>query len=115
MVGTTPMSEPSAPSVNSWLEDELYHQYLYDRQTVDSGWKQVFEADGLAVNGTSITAEPLLDAPPEMRALPAPAAAPAVPMGLDDQAVPLRGPALKIAENMAATLTVPTATSLRGL
>ena len=41
------MSEPSAPSVNSWLEDELYHQYLYDRQTVDSGWKQVFEADGL--------------------------------------------------------------------
>ena len=40
------MSDPAAPSVNSWLEDELYHQYVYDRQTVDSGWKQVFEADG---------------------------------------------------------------------
>jgi len=39
------MSDPAAPSVNSWLEDELYHQYLYDRQTVDSGWKQVFDAD----------------------------------------------------------------------
>ncbi len=29
------------PSVNSWLEDELYQQYLHDRQTVDSGWKSV--------------------------------------------------------------------------
>ena len=107
------MSDPSAPSVNSWLEDELHHQYLYDRQTVDSGWKQVFEADGLPANGTTLTIEPTLDAPPEMRALAAPA--PAVTMGQDDQAVPLRGPALKIAENMAASLTIPTATSLRML
>ena len=59
------MSEPAAPSVNSWLEDELYHQYLYDRQTVDAGWKQVFDADserlnpnGLPANGTTITIEP---------------------------------------------------------
>ena len=49
-----------------------------------------------------------------MRALPAPPPAP-VTMGPDDSAVPLRGPALKIAENMAASLTVPTATSLRVL
>ena len=77
------MSDPSAPSVNSWLEDELYHQYLYDRQTVDSGWKQVFDADKerlnpnrLPINGTTITIEPEFDAPPEMRALPAPAACP---------------------------------------
>ena len=117
------MSDPAAPSVNSWLEDELYHQYLYDRQTVDSGWKQVFDADserlnphGLPANGTTITIEPELDTPPEMRALPAPAAGgPVVAMSQGDQAVPLRGPALKIAENMAASLTVPTATSLRVL
>ncbi len=38
-----------------------------------------------------------------------------VALGQDDQALPLRGPALKIAENMAASLTVPTATSLRVL
>src|SRR5579872_4281824 len=117
------MSDPAAPSVNSWLEDELYHQYLYDRQTVDSGWKQVFDADsdrlnpnGLPMNGATITIEPEFDAPPEMRALPAPApGGPAVALGQDDQALPLRGPALKIAENMAASLTVPTATSLRVL
>src|ERR1035437_3786943 len=121
------MSEPSAPSVNSWLEDEMYHQYVYDRQIVDPGWKQVFEADGehvkpnVPANGTTINIEPMLlasaeDAPPEMRAPPAPApTASPVPIGQDDQAVPLRGPALKIAENMAASLTVPTATSLRSL
>src|SRR6202051_2786587 len=111
------MSDPAAPSVNSWLEDELYHQYLYDRQTVDSGWKQVFDADserlnpsGVPGNGTTI------DTPSEMKALPAPpAAGPAVALGQGDQALPLRGPALKIAENMAASLTVPTPTSLRVL
>jgi len=100
--------------VNSWLEDELYHQYLYDRQTVDSGWKQVFETDGLPANGAAALIEPIVDEPREMRALPAPAPAP-VALGQDDQALPLRGPALKIAENMAASLTVPTATSLRVL
>ncbi|MEO8050199.1 MAG: multifunctional oxoglutarate decarboxylase/oxoglutarate dehydrogenase thiamine pyrophosphate-binding subunit/dihydrolipoyllysine-residue succinyltransferase subunit [Acidobacteriota bacterium] len=117
------MSDPAAPSVNSWLEDELYHQYLYDRQTVDSGWKQVFDADserlnpnGFPANGNALTIEPELDASPQMRALPAPiSSGPAVTMGQGDQAVPLRGPALKIAENMAASLTVPTATSLRVL
>ncbi len=105
------MSEPTAPSVNSWLEDELYHQYLYDRKTVDAGWKQVFETDGHTANGATITIEPILDEP---RALAAPAVSP-VALGQDDQALPLRGPALKIAENMAASLTVPTATSLRVL
>ena len=103
------MSDPAAPSVNSWLEDELYHQYLYDRQTVDPGWKQVFETNGDRVETTP-------DSPYEVRALPAPiVGGPAVALGQDDQALPLRGPALKIAENMAASLTVPTATSLRVL
>ncbi len=64
------MSDPAAPSVNSWLEDELYHQYLYDRQTVDSGWKQVFDADSersiptAPANGTTITIEPEFGCPP---------------------------------------------------
>jgi 2-oxoglutarate dehydrogenase E1 component len=29
--------------INSWLEDELYQQYLRDRPAVDERWKQVFE------------------------------------------------------------------------
>ena len=109
------MSDSSVPSVNNWLEEELFEQYRYDRQTVDGSWKQVFEG-----NGAIITAESALvaldrgDAPPEPRALPAPAA-PVIPLGPDDQTVPLRGPALKIAENMALSLAIPTATSFRAL
>ena len=30
-------------SINSWLQDELYRQYLNDRSTVDQSWKDVFE------------------------------------------------------------------------
>ena len=29
--------------INSWLEDELYQQYLNDRSAVDESWKHVFE------------------------------------------------------------------------
>ncbi len=42
------MSESRAPElgINSWLEDELYQQYLNDRKTVDESWKEVFETNG---------------------------------------------------------------------
>ena len=106
------MSESSAPSVNNWLEEELYHQHRFDRpapanKAIDSSWKQVFETNGDAAH--------LLEAPPAaMRTLP-PATVPSVALGPDDETSPLRGPALKIAENMALSLTVPTATSFRAL
>src|SRR5580698_9715460 len=96
------MPESPKPSINSWLEDELYHQYLHDRQTVDPDWKEKFESNGHAVpaNGTAVAL-----------AAPAKVAAPQVAPG--DQLVPLRGPALRIAENMTASLTMPVATSQR--
>src|ERR1700691_4729278 len=98
------MPESQKPSINSWLEDELYHQYLHDRQTVDADWKEVFESNGhaKATNGTVAVAAPAN-----------PAAAPVTPLGPGDQLVPLRGPALRIAENMTASLTMPVATSQR--
>ena len=42
------MSDPRAPElgINSWLEDELYQQYLSDRKNVDESWKEVFETNG---------------------------------------------------------------------
>ena len=42
------MSESRPPEfgINSWLEDELYQQYLNDRRTVDESWKKVFETNG---------------------------------------------------------------------
>ena len=32
--------------VNSWLEEELYRQYLLDRSAVDESWKEVFDSSG---------------------------------------------------------------------
>ena len=32
--------------INSWLEDELYRQYLHDRSAVDESWKHIFEQNG---------------------------------------------------------------------
>ncbi|HZQ55532.1 MAG TPA: multifunctional oxoglutarate decarboxylase/oxoglutarate dehydrogenase thiamine pyrophosphate-binding subunit/dihydrolipoyllysine-residue succinyltransferase subunit [Bryobacteraceae bacterium] len=29
--------------INSWLEDELYHQYQFDRKSVDEGWTGLFQ------------------------------------------------------------------------
>src|SRR6185437_710990 len=103
---------PENPSVNSWLEDELYQQYLYDRQTVDPGWKHKFESNGhaAAANGAHMPTPqaPVAHVTPHVdrhvdQAAPAPG----------DHLVPLRGPALRIAENMTASLGVPVATSQR--
>src|SRR5271165_3815552 len=104
------MPESTHPNINSWLEDELYQQYRYDRQAVDSSWQQVFETNGHTIaptNGGTVTA-----APEQQVSKPGPAA-PTVPISPNDHLVPLRGPALRIAENMTASLTMPVATSQR--
>ena len=92
------MPEPSAPSVNSWLEDELYQQYLHDRQTVDPSWKKVFEPNGGTHSTTAAPASTEAAAP--SRAMVHAEAVSTLPVAVGDQLVPLRGPALRIAENM---------------
>ncbi len=49
-----PQAKDPALGINSWLEDELYHQYQFDRKSVDEGWTQLFEEAG--PNGDSATA-----------------------------------------------------------
>src|SRR5205085_562055 len=105
--------------INSWLEDELYQQYLHDRSTVDESWKQVFAESAPAKAGNGAT-PPANGAPtPAVKAPAAPPAAvatatPAVTGAMDgEQLQPLRGVAGKIAENMAASLSIPLATSQR--
>src|SRR5580704_15867277 len=102
------MPESQAPSVNSWLEDELYQQYLYDRKTVDSGWTQIFES-----NGHTATPENGSPAPPAEPRQPLALIKGAPTVGPGEQLIPLRGPALRIAENMTASLAIPVATSQR--
>ena len=96
------MQENRTPTVNSWLEDELYQQYRHDRQAVDPGWDQVFRKQRDHQRNPA-------RAHGRRRARPrrAPALAPG------DELVLLRGPALRIAENMTASLTIPVATSQR--
>src|SRR5580693_3004220 len=87
--------------VNSWLEDELYQEFLRDRSTVDESWKHLFEeSNGSRTNGVAVA--PINGT---HSAIAAPAAG--------EQVEPLRGAAGRIAENMAASLAVPLATSQR--
>ena len=103
------MQETSTPSVNSWLEDELYP--AVSATTVKpwiAGWKQVFESNGQRPTPTA----PRYAAPSLSNRT---SSAPRAPVVLVSrrQLVPLRGPALRIAENMTASLTMPVATSQR--
>jgi pyruvate/2-oxoglutarate dehydrogenase complex dihydrolipoamide acyltransferase (E2) component len=96
----------SEMGINSWLEDELYQQYLHDRSTVDESWKHVFEEPRPPANGAPSA--------PSRVALPAlPAAVPVLEPAPGEQLLPLRGAAGRIAENMAASVTIPLATSQR--
>ena len=114
--------DSSQPNINSWLEEELLSQYRQDRRTVDSSWAPIFEA-ATPVNGgnghKTAAAQSVTMDPPVMKALAAPVVArnvdttPSVSVSADDDVTQLRGPALKIAENMSASLTIPTATSQR--
>src|SRR6266478_3400016 len=84
--------------INSWLEDELYQQYLSDHGAVDESWKHVFE-EGKG-NGTPV--------PPKPAETPAPAA-----NASGEELIPMRGAAARIAENMEASVAIPLATSQR--
>jgi len=142
----------SAPSVNSWLEEELYQQFQHNHKDVPEGWQPLFEnSNGYAeaTNGhaTAVAVEePPAPPPAPVETTPAPVvAAPAAPPPIEppppapvetaavatttskvpaapatavavkgnDQLVPLKGAALRIAENMTLSLTIPTATSQR--
>jgi 2-oxoglutarate decarboxylase len=83
------------PGINSWLEDELYQQYLHNRGTVDESWKHVFEGGG---NGTPAAPSPKNGSRTE---------------AAGQELIPLRGAAARIAENMEASLAIPVATSQR--
>ncbi len=89
--------------INSWIEDELYQQFLHDRQAVDESWKKLFDSDG--EGGVSAP-------PPEAAGVGAEAA---IDLGPGEELVPLRGAAARLVENMNASLSIPTATSQRSI
>src|SRR5213079_245921 len=92
----------------------MYEQYLRDPASVGEEWRQLFDNGRLAelpVIPTS-PAEALREAGGgrrETRSAAAPAVSPLPSPGLP----PITGPAARLAQNMADSLSVPTATSFR--
>jgi 2-oxoglutarate dehydrogenase E1 component len=97
--------------------DELYAKYLEDPNSVSEAWREFF-ADYRPAPERMLRAAPVTQAPAAAttRTLET-AGKPEAPADVEvpDEPVsePLRGVAGKIAENMAASLEVPTATSTR--
>ncbi|MGO2807299.1 MAG: multifunctional oxoglutarate decarboxylase/oxoglutarate dehydrogenase thiamine pyrophosphate-binding subunit/dihydrolipoyllysine-residue succinyltransferase subunit [Glutamicibacter arilaitensis] len=146
---------------NEWLVDELFEQYLVDKNSVDKKWWDIFES--LAAEKTAPAAPAAQPAPaaaasaaapaangqgapraaaqaratepaPAAKAAPAaeakkaepapktapipaqaPKAAPSTELFGEEKRTPLRGPMKAIATNMDASLTVPTATTVRAV
>jgi len=130
---TSPASNaPSGFGANEWLVDELYQAYLTDRHSVDPAWWDFFAdytpsdaAVARAANGAQAATAPAPTATPTTPS-PAETTQPAKPAAEEAKAAPakpapettvvvekLRGPAARVVDNMEASLSVPTATSVR--
>jgi 2-oxoglutarate decarboxylase len=119
---------------NEWLVEELYQRYLADPGSVDRAWWSFFadyqpsqgSPPGGSAGAAAAPAPPAAAAGPGGAAAgpagtvtapapprPAPAAPPAPPEGAEVSR--LRGAAARTATNMTASLSVPTATSVRSV
>ncbi|HET6744337.1 MAG TPA: multifunctional oxoglutarate decarboxylase/oxoglutarate dehydrogenase thiamine pyrophosphate-binding subunit/dihydrolipoyllysine-residue succinyltransferase subunit [Candidatus Limnocylindria bacterium] len=107
-------------AVNAGYVAELYEQFRRDPDSVDRDWRVLFESggagfaptavpDGVAEQGNGAGSGASAVAPDAPR--PEEALAPPPPPG----ATPIKGPAARLAANMTASLTVPTATSFRDI
>jgi multifunctional 2-oxoglutarate metabolism enzyme len=124
---------------NVWLVDEMYRRYLENPKAVGESWREFFEdyrpswaepperegTDGgngaspakrieeESARGQPTPTPPATEKRPQ-RPAPSLEAEPKDPTATDvEDAIPLRGIAAVIAENMNASLEVPTATSVR--
>ncbi|HEX6654659.1 MAG TPA: 2-oxo acid dehydrogenase subunit E2, partial [Candidatus Limnocylindria bacterium] len=94
--------------VNAGYVAELYEQFRRDPSSVEGEWRALFES-GLQPGAVPPPAGPAAEPAGNGVTASEPAAAPSLPAG----ATPLKGPAARLAKNMAASLAVPTATSFR--
>ncbi len=123
---------------NDVYVEESYYQYLRDPNSVSKEWQDYFRSsefqkNGIAHNGSSVTtaaarssdsgsvAQAVVPSAPSSSAPTRPvqenkgSIAPKIPVGANDEVIALSGVPLRIAENMAQSLSVPTATSVRSV
>ncbi len=109
---------------NTGYIEELYRQYLADPQSVSESWREFFadyhpteafvavrDARPGAESAPAPGVEPA--APPRGDGAAGEPETPAIPIPEGAEVLPLRGAAARIVENMEASLSVPTATSVR--
>jgi len=132
--GSDPATSQANFGANEWLVEELYQRYLADPGSVDRAWWSFFaDYTPALANGTGPQPVITAPAPPQpsqappppppqaaQAAAPVPAPAPA-PQAAAPPAVAgaeisrLRGSAARTVTNMTASLSVPTATSVRSV
>jgi multifunctional 2-oxoglutarate metabolism enzyme len=106
---------------NQWLVEEMYRRYLENPNSVAGSWQDFFEGyTPPRDNGRRPAKQEGRQDTPSAAPAPAPLVsagptAPDVAESLPEDATPLRGVAARIAENMEASLGIPTATSVRTL
>jgi 2-oxoglutarate dehydrogenase E1 component len=112
---------------NDWFVDEMFDAWKLDPASVPEVWRDFFGGDvpssagpargahrpAPAAPSPAPTRPPKLAPPPVHTAAPSPA--PPAPPAAPPLGSPLRGVALTVARNMDASLSMPTATSVRAV
>ena len=102
---------------NAAFVQVMYEQYLRDAQSVPEEWRALFGDGGLAeLPVIPTTREELVGGGRSGKGETSPSATlPPSPAPVPPGASPLSGPAARLAQNMTASLAVPTATSFRDI
>ena len=104
--------------VNAGYVADLYERYRSDPASVDTEWRALFDSGAGGFEPVASPSQPTngnRQAAPATPQVPA-ASQPAPPTAnIPEGATPIKGPAARLAQNMAASLAVPTATSFRDI
>lgn len=95
---------------NEWLVDEIYQQFIADKASVDPAWWEFFE--GYAPSEQSPLRVPT---PTPVAPIAQPPTQPVSGPKATTETTALKGPAARVVTNMEASLSVPTATSVRSV
>ena len=117
------MPDPERPTdtldelnlVNAGYVADLYERYRNDPASVDAEWRSLFDA-GAGGYEPVAAPTPSTNGNRQADAATAPTAEPAATKAaIPEGATPIKGPAARLAQNMVASLAVPTATSFRDI
>ncbi len=105
------MFENIFETVNSGFAQSLYEDYLRDPQSVSPEWRALFENGIQGERPADSNSAPTEQPVGSTTVVSPPVAAPATTSDVASE--PITGPALRLLQNMEASLSVPTATSFR--